>query len=151
VSTLENTSVPIPSGLSVRLRDGVRRRSNWAQLCKFAAVGASGYVVNLVVFAICVHGVGIDYRLAAAIAFTVAVANNFLLNRLWTFASDRSAARTEALRFFVVSLVSFGFTLLVLQALVEAGTPRVLGEAVAIAVATPLNFVGNKLWTFRRR
>lgn len=149
VSAFENTSVQIPSTLSARLRAALRCRSNWAQLAKFAVVGATGYVVNLLVFAICVHLAGIDYRLAAAIAFVVAVANNFLLNRVWTFAADHTAARVEAGRFFVVSLVSFGFTLLVLQALVEAGTPRVVAEAVAIVVATPLNFVGNKLWTFR--
>jgi hypothetical protein len=32
----------------------------------------------------------------------------------------------------------------------ELGVQKVLAQAIAIACATPLNFVGNKLWSFRR-
>ena len=35
-----------------RVRAGMRRRHNWVQLVKFCAVGGSGYVVNLAVFAL---------------------------------------------------------------------------------------------------
>ena len=47
-----------------RVRHGVRRPDNWMQLLRFVAVGGSGYVVNLLVFAACVHLLSIDYRLA---------------------------------------------------------------------------------------
>jgi putative flippase GtrA len=30
------------------------------------------------------------------------------------------------------------------------GLGRLLAQAVAIVLVTPLNFVGNKLWSFRR-
>ena len=29
-----------------------------------------------------------------------------------------------------------------------AGVPEVLAQAIAIVVSTPLNFVGNKIWSF---
>jgi putative flippase GtrA len=32
----------------------------------------------------------------------------------------------------------------------SAGLPKIDAQAVAIAAATPLSFLGNKLWTFRR-
>jgi dolichol-phosphate mannosyltransferase len=49
-----------------------------------------------------------------------------------------------------VSLVALAFNLLVLELLVGvAGVPEIPGQAAAVLAATPLNFVGNKLWSFR--
>ena len=46
--------------------------------------------------------------------------------------------------------MTFGFSYLVLVGLVEgAGLTKVLAQAIAVAAATPLNFVGQKLWSFR--
>jgi putative flippase GtrA len=134
-----------------RVRAGLRQSSNWLQLVRFATVGASGYVVNLGVFTLLIHGAGVDYKLAAVAAFVVALANNFVWNRAWTFshASDGHAG-FQAARFCVVSLVAFGFNLVVLFALVEwLKVAEVPAQAIAIAAATPLNFLGNKLWSFR--
>ena len=133
-----------------RLRAGLRKPSNWLQLVRFGVVGASGYVVNLAVFALLVHGASIDYKLAAVGAFVVALSNNFLLNRWWTFRASDGHAGFQAARFCVVSLVAFAFNLAVLYTLVEGtGLSEVPAQALAIAAATPLNFVGNKLWSFR--
>jgi putative flippase GtrA len=133
-----------------RMRHALRQRANWLQLLRFAAVGASGYVVNLAVFTAAVHGAGFAYLIAAVLAFAVAVANNFFWNRGWTFRAGDGHAGFQAVRFLVVSLVAFGFNVVLLYALVEyAGTPKVPAQALAIAAATPLNFVGNKLWSFR--
>jgi len=132
------------------VRHGVRRTHNWVQLVRFATVGASGYVVNLAVFAACVHLLAIDYRVAAVIAFVVSVVNNFWLNRHWTFAAKQDHPMFQAVRFFAVSLVAFGFTYVVLVALVSgAGLPKVVAQAIAIAAGTPLSFLGQKLWSFR--
>ena len=74
------------------MRHGVRKPHNWLQLVRFVAVGASGYVVNLVVFAACVHLLAIDYKIAAVIAFVVSVLNNFWWNRHWTFGAKEDAS-----------------------------------------------------------
>jgi dolichol-phosphate mannosyltransferase len=134
----------------VRVRHGVRKPHNWLQLVRFAAVGASGYVVNLGVFAACVHLLKIDYRAAAVIAFTVSVVNNFWLNRHWTFDAKHERPMQQGLRFFAVSIVAFGFTYAVLVALVSGtGMEKVIAQALAIAAGTPLSFIGQKLWSFR--
>jgi putative flippase GtrA len=133
-----------------RLRHGVRKPHNWLQLVRFGAVGASGYVVNLAVFAACVHLLKIDYRAAAVIAFVVSVVNNFWLNRHWTFDAKHEHPMHQGLRFFAVSLVAFGFTYAVLVALVSGtGMEKVIAQALAIAAGTPLSFIGQKLWSFR--
>jgi len=134
-----------------RLRIGVRKGQNWLQLMRFAGVGASGYVVNLVAFAICVHVLAIDYKLASPIAYFIATTNNFFWNRRWTFGHKKEAHPAEqAWKFYAVSLVSFAFNYAVLVSLVRVtGMEKVLAQAIANAAATPINFLGQKLWSFR--
>jgi putative flippase GtrA len=142
------TTVELP--FRHRVRHGVRRTHNWLQLVRFAAVGASGYVVNLAVFACCVHLLKIDYRLASVVAFAVSVANNFWLNRHWTFSAKQAHPMRQALRFFAVSLLAFAFTYLVLVMLVDgAGVTKVVAQAIGVAAGTPLSFLGQKLWSFK--
>ena len=139
-----------PHALHLRVRSGLRRPHNWVQLIKFCTVGASGYVVNLSVFALCVELIGLHHLIGATVAFVVAVTNNFWWNRHWTFRARSGHAGFQAARFFTVSVGAFLFAALVLQLLVDvAGLPEVPSQAIAIIAATPLNFVGNKMWSFR--
>lgn len=143
-------AVPLP--FRHRVRHGVRKPHNWVQLIRFAGVGVTGYIVNLIVFALCVHVVGIDYRVAAVIAYVISVANNFWWNRHWTFSHSKTEAHPveQGLKFFAVSLVTFGFSYVILISLVDgAGMEKVIAQAISIAAATPLNFIGQKLWSFR--
>jgi len=133
----------------LRVRHGLRQTHNWLQLARFGAVGATGYVVNLLVFAVCVHVLAIDYHLSAVIAWAVSVLNNFLLNRHWTFDAKQDHPVLQAVRFFTISLVAFGFTYATLVLLVDAGMVKVLAQAIAIIAGMPLSFVGQKLWSFR--
>jgi dolichol-phosphate mannosyltransferase len=134
----------------VRMRHGVRHRNNWVQLVRFAAVGVTGYGINLAVFAFCVHLLAIDYRLSSVIAFVISVSNNFWLNRHWTFAAKADHPLHQGLRFFAVSTLIFAFNYVILVTLVEtAGLMKVMAQALAIAAVTPLSFLGQKLWSFR--
>ncbi len=136
----------------IRLLHGMRRPANWLQLVRFGLVGGVGFIVNLAVYTLFVHSVGVDYRAASVAAWLVAVANNFVLNRHWTFDARDGRARFQAMRFLVVSLVAEGFSLLLLTLFVEgAGISKVPAQALAVAGSMPLNFLGNKLWSFRAR
>lgn len=144
-------SVEAPPRLRSRMHAGMRRQANWLELVRFGVVGASGYVVNLLVFSLLVHGADAHYRLAATGAFVVAVANNFFWNRHWTFRARHGHAGFQAARFLTVSVAAFVFNLLVLELLVAGlDVPEVPAQALAIAAATPLSFLGNKLWSFAR-
>jgi putative flippase GtrA len=132
-----------------RVRAGMRRRHNWEQLVKFCVVGGSGYVVNLAVFTLLVAVFEIHYLPAAVCSFLVAVTNNYTWNRIWTFRAQRGHVAYQGMRFLVVSTLALGANLLVLHLLVSAGLGEVLAQAIAIVLVTPINFVGNKLWTFR--
>ena len=131
-----------------RIHLGTRQPANWVQLAKFGLVGGSGYVINLVVFAVLTQAADVHHLLAALGAFCVAVTNNFILNRHWTFRAGDGHAGFQAARFFAVSLVGLGVNLALLEAFVAAGVPELPAQALAVALATPVNFAGNKLWTF---
>ena len=143
---------PTNSGQGAAQRVGIAlgRRSNWEQLGKFCTVGAAGYVDNLAVYTILLKWAGLHYLPAAAGSFLVAVANNYSLNRVWTFRVERGHVGAQGWRFLVVSTVSLLANLAVLHGLVTAGVDEIAAQAVAIVLVTPLNFVGNKLWSFRR-
>src|SRR5882757_2233168 len=125
---------PPVRGKRTRVREGLRHPANWLQLIRFGAVGASGYIVNLAVFTAAVHGAGFGYLVAATMAFVVALANNFFWNRAWTFKARDGHAGFQAARFVLVEVVAVA---------------EVPAQAIAIVAATPLNFLGNKLWSFR--
>lgn len=136
----------------IRLIHGMRRPANWLQLVRFGLVGGVGFIVNLAVYTLLVHGAGLEYRVASVVAWLVAVVNNFVLNRHWTFSARDGLAHRQAVRFLLVSLVTEVISLLVLTALVEgAGLAKVPAQAIAVGAATPLSFLGNKLWSFRSR
>ena len=93
---------------------------------------------------------GLHYLAAAVCSFLVAVTSNYTWNRHWTFRDQRGHVGIQGMRFFVVSVVSLGANLALLQLLVTLGTSKFVGQAIAIILVTPLNFAGNKLWSFRR-
>jgi putative flippase GtrA len=148
---MEERDAAVTAGLRARANHALRQRSNWAQLAKFCAVGASGYVVNLLVYVALLDGANLHYRLAATGSFLVAVTNNYLWNRLWTFRRDRGHFGHQGLRFLVVSAIVYVGNLAILTLLVELGAGKIVAQAIAIVLVTPANFIGNKLWSFRRR
>ena len=149
---VESSTATVVNGLSrARVGAALRRRENWEQLVKFCLVGTSGYAVNLWVFSFLVLVVGVHYIPAAVCSFLVAVANNYTWNRLWTFRDQRGGVAYQGARFLVVSTLALGANLLVLELLVRAGLSEVVAQAIAIVLVTPVNFVGNKLWSFGPR
>ena len=150
----ETLAAPAPARprAHTRVRHGLRRPHNWMQLIKFCSVGGSGYVINLAVFALAAAGLGVHHLAAATLAFVVAVTNNFWWNRHWTFGAREGHAGFQATRFFAVSIAAFLFAATVLELLVSvAGMPEVGAQAISVVAATPLNFIGNKMWSFARR
>jgi putative flippase GtrA len=137
-----------PVQTAKRIGRGTLKPGNWVQLFQFGIVGASGYVVNLAVFTLMVGPVDLHYIPAAILAFCVAVTNNFWWNRHWTFDAKHGHAGFQAARFFTVSVLALGVNLIALELLVQAGVSDVPAQALAVIIAMPFNFIGNKLWTF---
>src|SRR3954469_20045894 len=147
---MQRTTAPGASAALARTRGALGRSENWLQLIRFCVVGASGDVVNLAVYLLLLKGLDLHYLVAATGSFLVAVTNNYTWNRLWTFRGQRGHVAYQGIRFLVVSTAALAANLVTLYVLVKAGLPALPAQAIAIVVVTPLNFVGNKLWSFRR-
>jgi putative flippase GtrA len=133
--------------VSSRTAAALRRRHNWVQLTKFALVGASGFVINLAVYKALL---GIGAHQAAAVSFVVSAASNYWWNRHWTFVHQRGSFALQGMRFYIVSLAAFVVNQLWLAVFLDwFGWGKVVSQALAIILVTPLNFLGNKLWSFR--
>ncbi len=116
----------------------------------FCLVGASGYVVNLAVYSALLKGADLHYAPAATCSFLVAATSNYTLNRHWTFRAQRGRVGVQGARFLAVSVVVYLANLGLLTTLVALGVGKIVGQALAIVLVTPLNFLGNKLWSFHR-
>ena len=131
-----------------RTSAALRQRHNWVQLVKFGIIGASGYAINLIVFAALLSW---GAHIAAAISFVVAAGSNYWWNRHWTFVHQKSHIGAQGARFFIVSLAAFAVNQLWLVLFIDLlHWRKVVSQAIAIILVTPLNFLGNKLWSFRK-
>ena len=135
-------------GHARRFHIGLRRPDNWLELLRYCTVGASGYIVNLVVFKIALDY--LPYPVAFTVAFVVAATSNFVWNRLWAFRVTHGVPHHQYARFLTVSLAVLVFDLCTLAFMIEVlGMAKVEAAAIAIVIATPISFLGNKLWSFR--
>ena len=135
--------------VGTRAMRALRAPHNWLQLARFCAVGVSGYAVNLAVYTALLKWANLHYLGAAFFSFLVAVTNNYWWNRHWTFRGQKGHFAYQGMRFAVVSAVALAANLGILRVLVALGVGKVLAQAIAIIAVTPLNFIGNKLWSFR--
>ena len=136
------------SEVAARTARALRAPHNWLQLAKFGLVGLSGYVVNLVVYAALL---GIGAHKAAFVSFIVSAANNYWWNRHWTFSEQKGHFAHQGLRFFLVALAALAVNQLWLLVFLDwLGWGKIVSQAIAIILVMPLNFLGNKLWSFKR-
>src|SRR5690349_24437362 len=109
--------------LAARARAGraLRHPGNWVQLAKFAAVGATGYVVNFAVYTALLRGADWHYIYGATVSFLVAVTNNYLWNRLCTFRDQWCHVGFQGLCFLTVAVVASVANLVLLWPLIALG------------------------------
>ena len=100
----EATVARRPHAAHVRVRAGMSKPHNWVQLAKFCAVGGSGYVVNLCVFALFVELLGTHHLVAATAAFAVARGQQLLVEPALDLRCLAGCAGFQAPRFFAVSI-----------------------------------------------
>jgi putative flippase GtrA len=132
--------------------EGASTARLFPQLVKFGAVGAVGFVVNLLVLNGLMLLVFIPYKVQhgaiyATIAATlVAIAANWFGNRYWAFSSQRRTSTVrQGLEFFFVSLAGLGIPLLCVWV-----SQYVLGHTSLVSLNIANNVVGLALGTIFR-
>lgn len=126
------------------------KKQDLKQFLKFCVVGTVGTAIDFGLLYILVEFSNIWYLLAATISFIVAVINNYIFNKIWTFENKDSNFLKQFVQFLVVSVVGLGLNVLILYILVEfAGIWYILAKVLATGVVLIWNFFANKYWTFR--
>jgi putative flippase GtrA len=134
--------------LAHRAVQALRSPANWIQLFKFGVVGVVGYGINLTVYVLLL---GIGAHLASGIAFIVSAVSNYWWNRHWTFADAKGHFGQQGAKFLGVSLAALVVNQLwLLLFLDELKLGKIIAQAISVILVLPLNFLGNKLWSFRR-
>lgn len=126
------------------------------QFVKFGLVGASGFILNFIIFTLLQrvvpnHDQPAPYYFIFSLAYVGSGISNYYLNRIWTFRSSGHALR-EGVQFLSVSAISL-FVGLVVSSI--AG--RYLGHGhfghttwfIATVAGMFVNFFLNKYWTFK--
>lgn len=114
---------------------------------RYLMVSGSGVAVNLGAFGV-LHAFGFPAIVCGATAFVAAFQHNLLWHGRFTFGGRSRPDSSRPARFFLVSLATLAVDLAVLSALESGGAPPLFAQAVGIAAACPLNFLGSRLWVF---
>ncbi|HEV7178768.1 MAG TPA: GtrA family protein [Candidatus Baltobacteraceae bacterium] len=128
---------------SIAGRRGVR------QFVKFAVVGASGLIVNFVIAHVLQKTTTFSGFTDFAIGFMAGGVSNYVLNRIWTFRSNRHPL-IEGMQFLIVSLIALvlGKIVFMLAAHYEFNHFTMTWFAATVA-GVFVNFFLNKYWTFK--
>jgi putative flippase GtrA len=122
---------------------------------RYVLVGILGTSVDLGSLYLLVQLSGITphqswlFPVFVTVAFMLAVVNNYILNRIWTFQSQTTQISAEFMRFFVVSLAGLLFTQVLMWLFISLGIWYLLAKALTSLSIMVWNFALNKLWTFR--
>lgn len=126
--------------------------SNRTELPRYLCVGGLGFLTDAgILYVLVVSGFG-PY-LARAISFPVALALTWFLNRVWTFASDRTAGMLQQIwRYAIVQIVG-GLTNYACYAvcIMMIGTSpiySVFALAIGASFGLLVNFIGTKHLVF---
>lgn len=138
--------------MTLRDQDKGSRLSLFAKhAAKYYAVGASGILVNLGLLYYLTEYGSLWYFLSYALAISVSITSNFILNKFWTFRDSIDSQKTIVMyvKFVSVSMLGMAIQLGSVYVLVESLTVYyMLAALISICIAGAINFIINRRWTF---
>jgi putative flippase GtrA len=146
------------------------------QIAKFGVIGVGNVLVDLGVLSLltilfssyfkikstdALIGVVTFYSLFKSISFIIANINSYFWNKHWTFdQGDKKQTKSEFVQFFAVSIIGFLINVFVASVVFKiilgsltsfnAGQLGLLGAAAGSIAGLAWNFVGYKLWVFKK-
>lgn len=123
---------------------------NFWPFIKYCIVGAIGTFVDLGALYILVEDLNMPVLTATTVSFILAVMNNFVLNKTWTFQNKSKNYRKLFIKFLIVSVIGLVLTLGCMYILVHLlFVWYMLAKAITSIIVLVWNFFGNKIWTFK--
>ncbi|GAA4611466.1 GtrA family protein [Saccharopolyspora hordei] len=117
-------------------------------LLRYAVIGASGVLLDYLLFLLLFNVAGLHEQLANAISTTAGITNNFLLNAWFNF-RKRDRLLVRFLRFYAVGLTGIALTFLLLGVFSGwLGVDPNLVKAGSLPAVLLLQYTVNKKWSF---
>ncbi|WP_091837278.1 GtrA family protein [Marininema halotolerans] len=127
----------------------LKRKLTSLQGMRFAIVGGMNTLVDFLLFFL-LTSVHWHYLLAQVVAYSGGVCNSYLMNRRWTFSSERIHVG-EIGKFLTVNGISLSVAALLLYGFTHLGWGWLWAKGLATVIALVVNFFGNKWWVFPRK
>jgi dolichol-phosphate mannosyltransferase len=153
-----------PKSGQVTINEKVNKRSVLflSKVGRYYTVGISGLIINYIVSFLLANDVANSIRLlsniwyleASIIGAAISSTSNFFLNKYWTFEDKRFDVRSTArqyLSFIGMSAIGLIIQIALLYYMVENLVPYRISLIVAIGIATTINFILNKKFTFKEK
>jgi len=123
----------------------------YKRFIKFCIVGGIGALIDLGILIFLVEIFAIPVLLANVISFTLAVMNNFILNKIWTFNCKSKQYLKQFTQFLLISLIGLLINIILMHFLILLGFYYILAKIIIIVIISLWNFFANKYWTFKLR
>ena len=119
------------------------------EFLKFGIVGLSGVGIDFFVTWLCKEKIGINKYIANAAGFSLAVINNFLLNRYWTFEASNGAITNQFFKFLIIAVAGLAINSLLLFLIVKFTKINFyITKLLVIGIVFFWNFYLNYFFTF---
>lgn len=114
----------------------------------FALVGVSNTVINFIVYTILVF-FNMHYLIANIIGYGVGMINSYLLNKYFVF-QKKEGDSLVFIKFVLVNIITVTVHSILLYFFVSIfGWHKIYSQAFVTIITLVLNYLGNKLWTFK--
>lgn len=119
------------------------------EFLKFGVVGVVGIFIDFFITWLCKEKLQLNKYVANSIGFSIAVINNFLLNRYWTFKFNNQTFTQQFLQFAIICIIGLiinNLLLYVLNRYIKLNF--YLLKLFVIGIVFFWNFFMNKMFTF---
>lgn len=131
-----------------QIRKIIKSKNGLVQFIKFNLVGVVNTLVDFAVFTLLTF-LGVYYMVAQVISYSCGVVNSFIMNKYWTFGVKSTPQGLEVIKFIIVNIISLGVSLAILYPL-KPHLGVFYAKIIATIFSMTVNFIGNKLWVFKR-
>jgi dolichol-phosphate mannosyltransferase len=125
-----------------------------SRLWKFLLVGASGVVVNMLVFWLFTRVLTVYFFWAGVVAGLVSTFTNFLLNNSFTWADRRARGLAVFLqrlgKYYAATGTGYVVYLGLLWGLTHLGMAPLVSNLVAVGIGGLFNYAVHNFWTWRK-
>jgi len=122
------------------------------QLTRFMLTGFVGLFIDFCFTWLCKEYFGWNKYLSNGIGFSMAVINNYILNRIWTFKSMDNASPKQFVTFLIVSLIGLSISTVFLFFIHhKLLVPFYISKAIVVLIVFLWNYTANSKFTFKKR